>query len=251
MSIRAVIFDLDHTLYNFMDCHEIAYIAVADYAKEHFGIDRESYIRQVTEAMHQTNEKVGKNSAATHSRTLRYQTFLENIGEDAITHAYPMNRVYWDTFYKVMKPEPVVEKVLSAIKDKGLTILIATDMTSEIQFEKIRVLGIGRYIDFLVTSEEAGAEKPDDRILNLCLKKAKAKARECVFVGDHPKKDVLGPQAFGMNAVWCRHFDVGRFLREFGKEPDKDVQDQIIHRIERYEDCLRENDVIDLGGIVL
>ncbi len=54
----------------------------------------------------------------------------------------------------------------------------------------------------MVTSEEAGAEKPDVRLFALCAEKAGCTAEECVFVGDNLKKDVAGAKNAGMHPVW-------------------------------------------------
>ncbi|MBQ9632552.1 MAG: HAD-IA family hydrolase [Lachnospiraceae bacterium] len=250
--IKAAIFDLDHTLYNFMDCHEVATDAVYNYVNAHFGLDRKSYEEKVAWAMRRTEEKIGVLNASTHSRTLRYQTLLEDIGASALEHAYPMCQLYWNTFYERMVLPPVVKQVLCALKAKDIRILIATDMTCDVQMEKIRVLGIAPYIDFLVTSEEAGAEKPDERILDLCVHKAGVGREECVFVGDHPRKDVTGSMDYGMQAVWCRHFDPERFLSYFGIKIGMDTTERIAYRIERYEDCFDEaGQLISLGGLPL
>ena len=50
MSVGAVIFDLDHTLYNFMDCHEQADRAVGEYVADHFGIGSDRYHEQILAA---------------------------------------------------------------------------------------------------------------------------------------------------------------------------------------------------------
>ncbi|MBR1633844.1 MAG: HAD family hydrolase [Lachnospiraceae bacterium] len=250
MGIRAVIFDLDHTLYNFMDCHERADHAVGQYVEDHFGIGYDSYHQKVVAAMRKTEEKIGVINASSHSRTLRYQTFLEEIGAPAIDHAYPMRQLYWNSFYDQMILEPSVERTLAALQETGARILIATDMTCGVQLEKIRILGISRYLDFLVTSEEAGEEKPGKRILDLCVKKAGVPKEECVFVGDHPKKDVLGPMDYGMQGVWCRHFDPERFMRSFGITVDESMTEGISYRLERFEDCVDENGKLkSLGGL--
>ena len=252
MTIKTAIFDLDHTLYNFMDCHEEADKAVADYVEEHFGIGYDIYRQRLTEAMRMTEDKIGQPNASTHSRTLRYQTLLEDIGAHAIDHAYPMCRAYWDTFYKHMTLEPVVMDILSTLKGMGVTIIVATDMTADVQLEKLRILGINNLVDYLVTSEEAGEEKPGDRILDLCVKKANTEASECVFIGDHPIRDVIGPMHYGMQAVWCRHFDPKRFMEFFNIHIDQAVLEEIDYIIDSYQDCFDDQGrIISLGGLEL
>ena len=52
-----------------------------------------------------------------------------------------------------------------------------------------------------MTSEEAGAEKPDRRFFDLCIQKSGCAPEECLFVGDHPQGDAKGALAAGMHAV--------------------------------------------------
>ena len=58
------------------------------------------------------------------------------------------------------------------------------------------------YVDFLVSSEEAGAEKPALSFFARCVEKAGFGKKECLFVGDSLRKDVLGALDAGLQAVW-------------------------------------------------
>ena len=84
----------------------------------------------------------------------------------------------------------------------GISIGIGTDMTTAMQYEKLERFGFGPYIRHIVTSQEAGYEKPHPVFMSLCLQKADCVPEECVFVGDTFKKDVLGALNTGMRAVW-------------------------------------------------
>ncbi|MCD7887241.1 MAG: HAD-IA family hydrolase, partial [Clostridiales bacterium] len=65
-------------------------------------------------------------------------------------------------------------------------------------------LGLLDALDFVVTSEEAGVEKPDPGLFLLCAEKAGCLPEECLFIGDNLKKDVLGAQNAGMEALWLQ-----------------------------------------------
>lgn len=84
----------------------------------------------------------------------------------------------------------------------GLVIGIGTNMTAYVQYLKLEKLGLMPYVDFMVTSEEAGAEKPDRRLFDLCVGKAGCGAEECAFVGDSLRGDALGALEAGMRAFW-------------------------------------------------
>lgn len=45
-------------------------------------------------------------------------------------------------------------------------------------------------------------EKPEKKLFDRCCEKAQCRPEECVFIGDHLKKDVMGSLSAGMKAVW-------------------------------------------------
>ena len=71
--------------------------------------------------------------------------------------------------------------------------------------KKLAKLGLADLCDFLVSSEEAAAEKPDRAIFELCRKKAGCRAEECLFIGDNPTCDIQGALDAGMQGLWLVH----------------------------------------------
>ena len=74
-------------------------------------------------------------------------------------------------------------------------------MTPYIQILKLEKMNILEFIDFIVTSEEAGEEKPSAKLFQMCLNKAGCLKTECLFIGDDIKKDYEGAKNFGMNTL--------------------------------------------------
>ena len=58
----------------------------------------------------------------------------------------------------------------------------------------------------MVTSEEAGAEKPAARIFETALERAGARPEEAVMVGDDPETDIAGAAALGMRSIQTLEF---------------------------------------------
>lgn len=202
--IKAVIFDIDNTMYSFDRAHKTAMTALGAYVRENFGMEPEETEGLVKKCMDIVTERTGDNCAALHNRLLRFQCFLEQIGSTDYRKAMEMYHVYWDTILEVMEPEPGLLSLLSRLKERGIRLGIGSDMTAYIQYKKLEKLGALQYLDFLVTSEEAGAEKPARRFFELCVKKAGCEPGECVFIGDSLKKDVIGPTRYGMKGTWYR-----------------------------------------------
>ncbi|MBD5552034.1 MAG: HAD family hydrolase [Lachnospiraceae bacterium] len=200
--LKAVIFDIDNTMYDFDKAHKTAMAALGVYGKENFGMDPEETAALVDKCMGIVTGRTGENCAALHNRLLRFQCFLEEIGSTDYEKALEMYHVYWDTLLEDIKPEPGLISLLLRLKERGIKLGIGTDMTAYIQYKKLIKLGVLQYLDFLVTSEEAGAEKPTPRFFELCLKKAGCKPEECIFIGDNLEKDVIGSARCGLIGTW-------------------------------------------------
>lgn len=204
--LKAVIFDLDNTLYDYDAAHAPAFAAVAAYVRREFGISGEEFAALHAGAQRTLNARCGVNCAASHNRLIRYQILLEGK-KLPIKHAPVMNALYWSTLMDAMTPNPGAKEALAALKDRGLVIGIGTNMTADCQFEKLIRLGMMPYVDFIVTSEEVTAEKPDRKLFDCCAEKAGCAAGECAFVGDNLKADVFGAIAAGMRGIWLRRPD--------------------------------------------
>ena len=77
-----------------------------------------------------------------------------------------------------------------------------SDLTAHIQYRKIQKLNIGKYIDFIVTSEESGREKPHAYPFMLALEKLKLTNKDLFMVGDSFKKDIVGALNMGIESYW-------------------------------------------------
>lgn len=199
--IKTVIFDVDNTLYSYTKAHEKAFEALQAYAERELEIPRDIFADLHKRTQNELSEYMG-DTAALHNRCIRYQIMLESRGLPLHPHVLRMNDLYWNTLLDAAVPSDGAPETLGMLKEQGIRVGIGTDMTARIQFEKLKVLGLLPYIDFLVSSEEAGAEKPAPSFFDRCAEKAKARREECLFVGDSLKKDVLGAMDAGFKAVW-------------------------------------------------
>lgn len=199
--IKTVIFDVDNTLYSYTEAHKEAFKALTAYAEEKLGLSQEDF-----EKLHQDTEKELRaymgNVAALHNRCIRYQVMLECRGIPLYPHVLKMNDLYWNRLLEAAEPSDGALDTIKALKGQGIRIGIGTDMTARVQFLKLETLGILPYVDFLVSSEEAGSEKPEQAFFARCVEKAGCGADECLFVGDNLTKDVLGAVDAGLHGVW-------------------------------------------------
>ena len=199
--MRSVIFDIDGTLYDYDAAHAHAISALETYFCAEYGLTPEAFKALHRQAEAVMRARAGAWSAAIHNRLLRYQVMLELLGRP-IAGAPVLEALYWHTLLLWMKPYPGLHAALDAVHDMGMRVGVGTNMTADWQYEKLRVLKVLDKIDFIVTSEEAGCEKPDRRLFDLCAEKAGCAASDCVFVGDSLKGDVAGALGAGMRAIW-------------------------------------------------
>ncbi len=193
-SKKAVLIDLDNTLYAYAPCHRAALakahacyrrLAQGDARLKSFQAFRRAYERAKAVVKRRTGRQ-----AASHSRLLYFQAMLEAPGNGGhFGKALALERVYWSAFLKKMKRSSWVLPFLKRAKAAGKRVVVVTDLTTEIQLRKIVRLGLAKWIDAVASSEEAGAEKPDPRLFRLALCKAGCRPREALLIGDDPARD--------------------------------------------------------------
>lgn len=201
--IKAVIFDVDNTLYSYTKAHEAAFQALTAYAEKELGLSADMFERLHKEAERELKAYMGE-AAAFHNRCIRYQTILERRGLPLSPHVLAMYDLYWGTLLAASVPSDGAVEVLRKLKERGVCLGVGTDMTARMQFKKLERLGLLPYMDFLVSSEEAGVEKPAEAFFARCAEKADCRRTECLFVGDSLEKDVRGALNAGLHAVWYR-----------------------------------------------
>lgn len=201
--IKAVVFDLDDTIYDYEYCHEKAMEKFKDYCVNKFSITGEEFENSFNLAKKIVKNRL-RNTAASHNRLLYVQNFLEIIGEKPTVHALDLYNQYWNAMLEIMQPYEYVIPLFRKLAGENLKIGILTDLTAHIQYRKIQYLGIDEYIDTIVTSEEAGEEKPNNKMFDLVIEKFKLSPEEIIMIGDSYKKDILGAEAAGMHSI---HFE--------------------------------------------
>ncbi|MDP2423408.1 MAG: YjjG family noncanonical pyrimidine nucleotidase [Bacteroidales bacterium] len=83
---------------------------------------------------------------------------------------------------------------------------LITNGFDEIQFVKIEKAGLNRFFKWVVTSEEAGAKKPDPAIFYYTLQKTGANAETSLYIGDEPDTDIPGALLAGIDQILlCDH----------------------------------------------
>lgn len=113
-------------------------------------------------------------------------------------------KVYRTEYKKMLKSykwKKEIVDTLTYLKKKGKKLGIISNGRIIDLYSVLEWLGIRKYFDFTITSEEAGIEKPDKRIFLMMLKFFKQKPEKCVFVGDDACRDIPTPKKLGMKTI--------------------------------------------------
>ncbi|MCH8744382.1 MAG: HAD family hydrolase [Chloroflexi bacterium] len=125
---------------------------------------------------------------------------LENAG---LSVTSDLARRIWEMASSVPKeftPFGDTVTALSQLHADGYQLGIISNLRRDMS-EICQRLGIGQYLDFVVSSEDAGAEKPNASIFMAALERATVAPEEAVHVGDQHRSDVLGARAVGIHPV--------------------------------------------------
>ena len=177
MSVKAVVFDLDDTLYPETDYVKSGFREVGKEIEKRFGVDN---------AYNKLCEYFSADKDDVYGRVLR--DFGVAFKESDITELVEI--------YRKHKPELLlsdeVKNTLSALREKGLRLGILTDGRPFQQHAKIESLGLNELVDCIIVTDEFGGveyRKPNPKAFENMCTQFSIQPSEMVYVGDNPKKD--------------------------------------------------------------
>ena len=89
---------------------------------------------------------------------------------------------------------------LKILKSKGLKLGLISNMNTDGNKLSLK-LGLSNYLDFIITSKDANAEKPHSKIFIKALEKANVPAKNCIHVGDQIISDINGARNAGITPI--------------------------------------------------
>ncbi len=85
--------------------------------------------------------------------------------------------------------------------------------------ERLEQHGILQYIDLVIASAEEGVAKPDRRMFEIALGRAKCLADQAVMIGDRIDYDIVPAKKMGMKTIWIKQ-GMGKYWN-FSDESEK------------------------------
>lgn len=209
MRFKGVFLDIDNTLYEYEPAHRVAVEAATALLARRLRVGPRRLRAGYEAARAEVNGRLA-GTAASHNRMLYFQRMLESLGVNPLEHALPAYSAYWDGFLAHIRLSDDARFFLKRIQKAKVCLI--TDLTAHIQHRKAVRLGLGRIAAAIVTSEEAGREKPHPAIYRMALKKVGLLPKDVCMVGDSFGKDILGATRLGIRGFWLNRRGESRSL---------------------------------------
>lgn len=195
--IKAVTFDMDHTLF-----------------------DRYATIRAVMPAFCETFDvALPVDEAAEllckYDKELNlfgWPTVFKKIKEEGMFNTAPLFPMYaaflYEQFSTVAVDYPFTIPTLQKLREEGYKVALITNGDHDIQAAKIDNLGYTPYFDEIIISGDCDWDKPEPEIFLEMAKRLGVAPGEMAYVGDHPVNDVQGPRDAGCVPIWVKTYGV-------------------------------------------
>ena len=175
--IKAVILDLDDTLFPEMQYVESGFKAVAAQIESDFGVDCYDIMLKLFAA----------------DRKNVYNRTLDSLGvRYGKEYIAKLVSVYREHEPQKLQFYPDVLPFLKELKSRGLFIGIITDGRVDGQRNKLNALGCYTLFDSVIITDELGGEvyrKPSDKAFGIMCGELKVGFNETAYIGDNPAKD--------------------------------------------------------------
>jgi putative hydrolase of the HAD superfamily len=205
VEIRAVLFDLDNTLVDFLrmkrtasDAAARAMVAAgADFA---FSADEAGDILFGEYLQDLEGDTVFADFLQRHHRQ---RIGLSQHHVDRIT-AHAVN-AYLKAKMLQTEPYPGVRRTLIALVRRGVRLGVLTDAPRFKAYQRLESAGLVDFFDFVLTFTDGGERKPHERPFRLALDHFGLPPQQVLMVGDWPERDLAGAKGVGMRTAWAAY----------------------------------------------
>ncbi len=197
--IKAVIFDLDNTLVDFMKMKRRA-------IEEAIPAMVDAGLKITPDVANKMIDEIYKEQG------IEYQQVFDEF----------LNRVLNKVDYKILSagivayrrareaaliPYPHVYSTLNKLLKMGIKMGIVSDAPTKEAWLRLAYLNFHHIVDAVVTFEDTGKRKPNPEPFQMILKKLNVEAEEALMVGDWAERDIIGASKLGMKTAFARYGD--------------------------------------------
>jgi len=194
--VKAILFDLDNTLIDFMKMKQHAIESAAEAMIDAgLPLSREETLERINKIY----EKFG----------IEYQNVFDEL----------LKEVFGRVDYKILaagvvayrrvkegytEPYPHVTSTLIGLIKRGYTLGIISDAPSFQVWSRLVGMNLHHYFDFVVALEDGGIRKPDEMPFKAAVEKLNLTPEELLMVGDDPNRDIAGAKKLGITTVLAK-----------------------------------------------
>jgi len=213
--IKAILFDLDNTLVDFMKMKkascEAAISAMVDAGLK---LNKKNAMKELFVLYDQygiEHHKVFQKLIQKFNKKIDYHILAKGI----ISYR-KVQQGFHETY-------PNVIKTLIKIREQGIKLAIVSDAPKLKCYMRLVELNISEFFDYVVAFEDTREHKPSPKPFQKAMNLLKIKPDEAIFVGDWPERDIKGAKALGIKTV---HATYGNIFKTKIK-PDYAIKDII------------------------
>ena len=107
-------------------------------------------------------------------------------------------------YMQIAVPFPFTIPTLNALKQRGYKLGLITNGDHPLQMKKLEMLGLQSIFDEVIISHDFGTDKPDRFLFDKMAELLGCENAEMVYIGDHPLNDVDASRRAGYTPVWVR-----------------------------------------------
>ena len=193
--IKAVVFDLDHTLFD----RYATINKLVPQLRKHFdladGITDEFFIQELSYA---DKHFVHKGWRGIYNYLVEKGIFKTIPSFDEYTEIVLRHFKHLAEKYEFAVP------TLEKIRSMGYRIGLITNGNATLQYKKLEMLELTDEFDEIIVSGDTPYEKPDKEIFLMMAEKMGIEPGEMMYVGDHPLNDIEGSRNAGCVSVWVK-----------------------------------------------
>lgn len=222
--IKAIIFDLDNTLVDFMLLKERA-IEAAIHSMIDAGLNLTK--EEANRRIHEVYSKEG-----IEYQQVFDQLFLDLYGK--VDHKIVSAGIvaYRTAREAALKPYPKVFPTLIELIKMGMKLAVVSDAPSREAWLRLSYINFHHLFDVVITYDDTFEKKPSPAPFNLALRKLNIKPEECLMIGDWAERDMVGAKAVGMKTVFARYGDTFNTVRP-GSDYDISCISELIEIIKK------------------
>ena len=219
--LKAVLFDIDDTLFDRKTAVRNALLLMMEQLPDLFvGIQEERIFDTFKNAdeIARIDFESGKSGEAV--RDSRSKAFLRSLGLPK-RFSKRITEQYIGAFPGVSAEVNGARAVIEGLVAEEYGLGIISNAFPDVQYNKLKGIGILEYFHVIVLAEECGIRKPDERIFHKAADSLRCLPHECLYVGNSFETDIVGAKNAGMKSCWFNAD--GKQIQEGNTEPDFEI----------------------------